>query len=247
MKPVIWKERFTVNSHDTDFCGNVRPSVMLRYLQEACNLEHRSCGPTLDELREHNQIFLLSKTGMRLYFPLRAFDPVEAEVWFAGLHGFSFLRSGRILSNGTVIAEMHSVWAMLDISDPDHRRFIRKGFCEFGFGSGEPLSLGFPARLRIPQELPLTDAGSRRIVYADCDVNRHMNNTNYPDMFVGCLPEYPGRVTEFEIAYLSEAPMGESVRLLWGKAPDGSVYFRSLRQDGTVNAEARMRFEEAPQ
>lgn len=245
MKPVIWKERFTVNSHDTDYCGNVRPSVMLRYLQEACCLEHRGCGPTLDELREHHQIFLLSKTGMKLYFPLHAFDSVEAEVWFAGIHGFSFLRCGRLLSGGRVVAEMHSIWAMLDISDPNNRRFIREGFCEFGFGSDKPLNLGFPARLRIPKELSLTDAGTRRIVYGDCDVNRHMNNTNYPDMFVGCLPDNPGRATEFEIAYLAEAPLGDSLRLLWGKAPDGNVFFRSLRSDGTVNAEARMRFEEA--
>ncbi len=243
MKPVIWREPFTVNSHDTDFCGNVRPSCMLRYLQEACNLEHRACGPTLDELRAHNQIFLLSKIGMRLYMPLHAFDVITAEVWFAGLHGFSFLRCGRILlEDGRTAAEMQSVWAMMDISEPSHRRFIREGFREFGFGQDEPLNLGFPARLRIPQELALHDAGQRRVMYADCDLNRHMNNTNYPDMFFGCLPDYPGRVTEFEISYLAEAPLGDTLQLFWGKEGE-DTYFRSIRPDKTVNAEARMRFE----
>jgi acyl-CoA thioesterase FadM len=241
-KPVYWNEEHRIDAHDVDYLGLLRPSVMLRFIQDAAGHAHHALGLSLETLRAQNKAYILSKVSMKLYNAPTAYEHVRAQTWITQVKGFSFNRYGQIFKGETVIGEMSSVWALTDISDPQNRRLIRGDSVELPFGTGEPLDLGFPPRLRIPQELELVTLGHHRVSYADSDQNRHMNNTVYPDLFRGFADVPDGvRVSEFEISYLSEAPMGQELSVLGGKDGD-TYYFRSFRPDGKINAECRMVF-----
>ena len=241
-KPVLWESAFTVGSHDTDYMNGVRPSALLRYLQETSNLEHRFCGPDLYRLRDENKIaFILSKVSMKISGAPAPFEELRVQSWYAGSRGFSFLRCGRVFHGDELICEMHSVWALTDITDPTDRKLLRADTLELGFGAGEPLSLGFPPRMRFPADPEGIRVGQKKVLYADCDLNRHMNNTHYPDLFLGFAGDLDGkRAEEIEISYLSEAPLGEELTV-FRTEKDGDLFFRSVRASGAVNAEARIR------
>jgi acyl-CoA thioesterase FadM len=243
-KPIEWIEEHRVDAHDVDYQGLVRPSVMLRYIQDAAGHAHHCLGPTLEDLREKKMAYILSKVSMKLYALPRVYDRIRAVTWITPIKGFSFNRYGRIWRGDELLAEMSSVWALTDISDPGARKLLRGDSVKLNFGTGEPLSLGFPARFRIPNEIVLTEAGVRPVLYADCDENRHMNNTVYPDMFCGYAEIEDGmRVSEFEVTYQTEAPMGDCLTICRGVDENReNHYFRSFRLDGKINAEARMVF-----
>lgn len=241
-KPIFWEEEHRVDAHDVDYEGSIRPSVLLRYIQDAAGHAHHCLGLPLKKLREENKAYILSKVAMRICALPRAYERLRAVTWITPVKGFSFVRYGRILRGEEIIAEMSSVWALTDITDPTNRKLLRGDAVELPFGTGEPLDLGFGARMKIPSALEMKQLGAYTVRYADCDENRHMNNTVYPDLFRGfAVPRKGMHVSEFEIAYRSEAPMGASLTVMGGEQGD-EWYFRSLREDGEINAEVRMKF-----
>ena len=114
----------------------------------------------------------------------------------------------------------------------------------FRYGTDEMLDLDMPTRFRIPSHVNPVLVGDRLTEYADVDMNRHMNNTHYPDILCGYIPEISGnRVISMTLNFVNEAPLGERIKIYSGKS-DGSYYFRTKRPDGKVNVEAEFILEE---
>ena len=232
-----FKVHFTVNSHDTDRCGNLRPSVALRYFHEAANLQFEASHPTLDELRyEEHKAFLLSRASLTMLRPLRAFEEIDAVTWSGGGKAASFYRCGEIFAGGEVVAKLVSVWALMDLQAG---RLCRVKDTSLGIADLEEYPLEIPASFRIPEEAHLAEVGERTVRNSDIDINMHMNNTNYPDMFCDYIPGIENKkVLSFAITYHKEAKLGEKLTVYHGVL-DGVEYLRTVRSDGCVNAEAR--------
>lgn len=235
-----WSEHYRVNTHDCDFSGFVRASLIQRYMQETANTQMKNEGPSNEELRARDMAFLLSRINVSVYSPLFAGDEIDVTSWGCESRGVSFLRCYQIRRDGDIVAEASSIWGLIGISD---HRIIRVGEVEMGFGIDEPLELD-ARRVRIPRGLNLSLVGERPVVYSDLDMNRHMNNTNYPDMFCDFISDMSGkRVISMSISYAHEAPLGEILKVYTGYS-DGVYYFRTIRSsDGLVNAEANIMLE----
>ena len=52
------------------------------------------------------------------------------------------------------------------------------------------------------------------------------------------------RVIKMEINYLSEAPLGEAIKVYMGTAGENVYYFRTIRSSGKTNVEAEIVLEE---
>lgn len=229
-------ERFRVSAHDTDFNEVARPSSVLRYMQEEANMQLHTFGPSNEELRERfNCTYILSRVGVAIYLPLRAYDEIDAESWACESHLTSFNRCGRIMLGDRVAVEMTSVWALCDLTD---RHLLKVSDTYTNYGTDEPISPpSLPARLRIPRELELLPVGERVIRRSDVDYNRHMNNTFYPDMLMDYAEIGESFISSFSINFAGEAALGERITVL--SARDGDrLYFRTVKENGKTGAEA---------
>lgn len=227
----------TVNTHDTDMHGAVRPSVILRYMQEAANLQMNHTHPSSDELRfEMGKAFILSKVTVNIYSDLRAEDQIEVSTWANESEGVSFRRSAQIRKNGVIIAEMISVWALLNI---ETRRLCRVRDIQLGFDTEpEYPEIDEPERLRMPADLTPKLMGTRTVYYSDIDCNAHMNNTNYPDMLLNFLPDIKDKkVYSFAIHFMNEARLDTSFKVYVANEPE-KTYFKTVLPDGKVGVEA---------
>ena len=231
-----WTETFRINSHDEDPDGVIRASAVMRYLQEAANLQLQTLGPSGADLRRQGQAFLLSRVAAELYAPLHGYETVTSETWSAGSRGFSFFRCHALYRDGVLVARAKTTWALIDIAT---RKLLRASAYHPNFDDNPPFEEPFEEHFTVPHTEELTDLGTHTVVYPECDVNRHINNTNYPDLFADKLAMDGKRVTSFAVNYYNEAPLHETLRI-YGTAHSDVHLLRSLRSDGKINAEARL-------
>ncbi len=235
-----WTENYVVNIHDADMNGIVSASGILRYMEDASNKQMLAQKPSYEELLEQGYAFILSRLGLSVYAPIHAYESITVETWAVASRGVTYNRCYRILRDGEIVAEATSVWALVGVED---RKLHRVGEVTLHYWEDEPLELDLPVRFRIPPEVPLTLRGERTVLYPDVDQNRHMNNTRYPDLFCSFFPEIQNsRVITSVLSFVSEAPLGETLKIYCGEY-DGMYYVRSVRSDGSVNAEAEFMLE----
>ena len=232
-----WTVKYTINNHDTDFNNIVSASGIMRYMQDAANFQMEGQKPSYDELFNSGRAFVLSRFRMSLYSLLHSHDKIEASTWAVESKGVSFDRCFSITKNGLTVAEATSVWALVDRNTG---RLVRVSDFENNYSTDEPVELDLPARFRLPSDLNFALVGERTVEYRDVDINRHINNTRYPDILCGYIPHMEGkRVINLEINYLSEAPIGETLKVYMAKS-DGSYYFKTIRENGKTNIEAEI-------
>ncbi len=233
-----WSGEYTVNANDVDFNNIVSVSNILRYMQDAANRTMEEDGPSYDELIERGYSFVLSRIRISLYSPIRAHEKLTVQSWACESRGLQFNRCYRILRGGIIVAEAVSVWALVGIVD---KKLHRVNELELNYREDEMLELDLPARFKLPEEVDLRLMGERAVEYADVDMNGHMNNTHYPDILCSHLIESMKnqRVISMGISFLSEAPLGESIKIYSGMT-DGVHYLRTVKEDGSINVEAEI-------
>ncbi len=235
---------FIINSHDEDGYGNVRPSCVLRYMQECANLQLNHTHPTSEELKEKHQAFVISKMDVKMYERLHKFDRITVTSWLKECHGVTYNRLYRIHRGQTLVAEGNSIWAMIDILDG---RILRVSeWDNTAHLDSDTVDIQTPRHFRMPKDLEFEYVGDKSVRFADIDSNCHMNNTNYPDMYCGFIPEITyrkgkeepdGEIGEFLINYHKEAPQGDTLKI-YRAYRDGAYYFRTVRDDGEINTDA---------
>jgi len=237
-----WTERYKLLATDTDLNNTVTPSAILRYMQDTANRQMEGHPPTYDELIGRGLSFVLSRIRLSVYSALRSHDEIVSETWVTESRGVTFNRCHRILRDGVIAAEAAGTWALIGIDD---HRLHRVSEFDFGYEADGELELDVPARLRIPEGVTMTLAGERTVEYADADVNGHMNNTRYPDLMCGWASDMRGRrAVSMGINFVHEAPVGCALKVYRGVA-DETYYVRTVRDDGQINAEAEIVFEDA--
>ena len=236
---MIWTETYRVEAHDVDMTGAFRVAAMMRYMQETAYRHMQGTGPTETELRAAGRAFLLSRIAVRIYETIGHGDEFTLETYAEESRGVSFGRVFTIRSVGRLIAEARSVWVLFDFSA---RRIMRVGEIEHLYGEEPPHEMEVPRRLLLPEGVELSSYREHLVDYPDIDVNGHMNNTVYADILCGCVPEIrsgDARVSYLYINYSNECKLDENIKIERCGQP-GEWFFRTHRDDGRLNVEARV-------
>ena len=235
-----WSGKYRILSTDTDRNNIVSPTNMLRYMQDSAFSEMKDDGESYDSLIARGLAFVIGRIRVSFYSPLHSHDEIECQTWTCESKGVQFNRCYRVLRDGMIVAEAVSVWALVGAEDRKLHRVseLSSEYCE-----DDMLELDMPTRFRIPDDISLSLVGEKTVSYSDTDLNGHMNNTKYADMLCGfaCNMDRK-RLISMGISYISEAPMGETLKVYVGSS-DGSFYIRTVRPGGQTNVEAELIFE----
>ncbi len=235
---MIFTEDRTVEALDTNSNDIIRPSALLRFMQEAANHNMRKCRPTYEELFAQGLAFILSRMSVKCYDTIHAYDELTVQTWPVYGKGVTFPRSYRILRGDVVVAEGDSTWALVDTKNARLLKCDEIDMSNYTFDE----AINLPLRFRIPKDAPMNKAGEHVVSYYETDCNRHMNNTNYTDVICNFIPEIDKKeVCEFIISFASEAPYKEKLTINMCEIPDedGVYYFRTTK-NGVTNIEARV-------
>lgn len=229
---------FDVNSHDEDMFGNLRPGAVIRYMQEAANLQLFETGFSYDEMYRQGRVFILSRLNVSIYADLHPHDKLRAQTWLSDCHGVVFNRFYKLYRGDDLAAEGASVWGLIGVED---KKIHRTTDIDWQIHADtDTVGIDMPKRLSH-KDVPFTLCGERTVYYSDCDLNGHMNNTVYADMLFSFSPEIRAgkncRAVSMNISYVNEAVCGEELKVYTADV-DGVRCFRTVRQDGQINAEA---------
>lgn len=238
--------KIKTNWHDTDANRCVRPSKIVEYMQETANLQCEDSGLPLDRLRdEHGLAFILGAISLNILKPLHAYEEIEVRTWCKEAKSYIFNRYFEIVRDGEKVAEASSTWVLIDLDKKTMVRADHYDVFDGKFYYDEPLAPeALLKKARVPRELPMQEAGKRRIAYSDIDYNMHMNNTRYPDMLCDYIKELastesPMRIARLSLSYIKESPLGAILTVLRSEIDEsGRVYIRTTNEQGETCLEA---------
>ena len=235
-----WSDTFYIPFVDTDASGILSPASALRLMEESGNNQIKSSHPNWDELAAKNQAFLLSCLRMHYYKPILAYDNIQVNTWACPSKGVFFNRCYQITRNGEPLAEVNTIWALVDLTD---RHIYKVNEIELDYLMDDQLVLDKPTQTRIPNTVSLEKIGDHTVRYSETDYIHHMNNTRYLDLLCDCVPGIDSSfVKSIGIKYRAEAPLGEKLKIYRGQVGN-TYYFRTIREDGQVNVEAEIEIE----
>ena len=231
-----------VSIHEIDINGNLYPSRLLTLMQEAAYGQFDEAGNNIKTMRTEKNLGLwVTRIAMSVYDKISEGDTICARSTPTNdSRGLMFNRCYQLVRGDEIVAEAISVWTLLDTKE---MKPIKFSDTDFGMPFVDPIDISAPTRFPFPRDMEMCEKGRHKVRYSDIDYNMHLTNTRYPNLICDMLPSLEGkRVSEFSISFVNQAETGEELTFLVGEW-EGAYYVRSLRSDGKVNIEARVKLE----
>lgn len=224
------QEEIIVRSYDCDKEQRMRPSAILRYLQEIAGSHCALLGMDYDTLASHDGVFLIVRQSMNFYRTPKKDETLILSTWHRETKGVQSFRETQITTQtGEVLVDSTGVWILARVSD--HRILRPSEFSAFSIPHRpEPILPTRPEKLRAPAEME--EIGHRPIRYTDIDYNRHVNNCVYADILCDFLPGgMEGReFATLDISYIAEAKEGDTLTVF--AAEEDALWMRGEHARG---------------
>ena len=216
-----YTETFTVLNADADFRGLLKPSALLRYVEQVSADHARAYGMTDQFFREHGVAFMVGKQALQLSrIPLRAEKLTLTTRAERSKRGSIKRITTAWDAAGEQVAVVDCRWIVASLAEG---RILREpGWTVEGFWN-EEVEGELPLHLHKCRD-GLIDAGEWTVHYSQCDLNGHLNNAFYLDLVCDALPldvVRKGPVTFASINYHREIPLGETVEMFYAPSADG--------------------------
>lgn len=223
-----YTQQVKLTTYDMDANNTLRPSALLRYCQEACELHLACYGLTHEKMQGDGIVFVFTRAGGVVNRWPRQNDPITITTRARGVVGVQFYRSFDFYCGEEHLAEI--LQASVVVSTQEHKLLRPKAFLDYGVGAGENTGQKLD-RMNLPKDMPVV--AEREVRYSDLDYNGHVNNSVYSDIFCDYVPgSMHGRaLREFQIHYVMESREGEVLQIQ-REEQDGLLLMRGVNPRG---------------
>ena len=243
----IFEHQYPVGHLEIDLHSKCRPSSVMMFMQHAATIHSQILNISRDQLIASRGCFwILSRAKFELYDPLLLDDVVDLRTWCREAKGVTWNREFEFIRDGKVIGGASTLWVIAEL---ETKKLVR-------VSSFDNLAeLTYPAKqsgvtlARLAPEQELHAIGTRRVVYSDCDINQHLNNTRYADILCDMLDmhlEAKRYVSAMQINFVDEAKPGDMLSVFATAERDGeksSRYVCGKFADGRMCFEAEIAFD----
>ena len=200
--------------------GNCRLSNLLKIIQEIGARDIAAKGFGKDKIFDQGMRWVISRIATKVN-RLPAYDEDIEIVTFPEPPKWFFLpRFTSVLDmKGNVLLECETIWAVIDfktrkpvLPNAINLDIEYKDECE--------KTLGVDSKI-VPLET--TNTLNRKILFTDCDINQHMNNTVYVEWACDLLGgDYlkSKKLVDWRMAYHTEAKEGETLTMSYALKDD---------------------------
>ena len=222
-----------------DFAGRLFMSHLGNHLINAADFHSNDRGFGMLYLNSIGKTWVLSRLAVEMTEMPSAYERFSVETWVESAMRFFTNRNFRISSPDSekIYGYGRSVWAMIDVAtrQPVDLFSVNDGVLKDYVETEKECPIAKPSRVRISDEAKLV----RTLVaqYSDIDMNGHVNSLKYIEHILNLrnsdwYAAHPLR--RFDIAYVSEAHLGDELCLFVETVAEGREYaVRVTRRSAT--------------
>lgn len=204
------QESHFVRYSDGDRYGRLKLRSLFDYAQDAAGKHAELLGVGFEELRQRNQVWVLSRIGLKMQRYPEICEPFALTTYPMGFERFFARREFRFVDgNGKPLGQASSYWLLLELDsmrilDP-HKELTDK------MPDNSDMSLAFESLGKIRPETPELHL-CQIIQEAQIDMNGHLNNAEYAALIHNFLGagKYPSYL---QINYQNGVPVNSQVEL----------------------------------
>ena len=176
------ERKFTINSFDVYPSGEVKPSAVMKYMQQAAREDCDGEGCTYVFMREKNIVFVLIKLGLEFYRPIKIGEVLTVKTFNNSIDGVTFDREYEFFVENEKVAYASTFWVLVRFDD---RTIVRPKQFEFAFYSHRLECDHVEVPRRFDTE-SLDKIGQRKVRVSDLVLAYPLNGERF------CLPHEKG-------------------------------------------------------
>ena len=235
MEPNHYIETVTVLNADADFRSLLKPSALLRYVEQVSADHARAFGMDDAFFREQGVAFLVGKQALQFTRVPRRTETLTLTTRAEESRRGSIKRiTTETDASGAQVAMVDCRWIVVSLAEG---RILRQpGWTVEDFWN-ENVEGELPLQLHKCRD-GLIRAGEWTAHYSQCDLNGHINNAFYLDIACDALPLdvlKQGPVKFASVNYHREVPLGGKLEVLY--APSAEGWYLIGRHDGQTSFE----------
>lgn len=246
MKPYVFTKKFAIKYCDVDFKDELKPSVLLSYLEEVACLSADELGFGYDYVKPKGYAFIISNTCFVLNRPIVLGEEITIETWPTPPSHVIFGREYRIrAADGEVLMNASSRWCLMDLSAS--RIVSSKAIDNQDYATYNTEKALSDVRWKIPA-FAIEEGELRfslRIANSEYDHNMHVNNTRYADYCLNCftVEELSSRTLQrFTISYLKQCKEGDTLRFYLKNCGDNEYLAHGFNERGELVVQSQIVF-----
>ena len=205
---------------DCDFRRLLKPSAMMRYVEQVSTDHARAHNMDYQFFQDHHSAFLVAKQAVKITRMPRRAEPLTLHTACEAFKKGSMKRITTICdAEDKELVLVDCRWMLVDTRTERIQRapdWTLPGF------QNESLPEELPQLVHKSKEL--IDAGEWTARYSLCDSNGHINNSIYLDVASDVLPleVWQGSALQFfSIKYHREVPMGKKMQVFYAPVEQG--------------------------
>ena len=243
---MYYSAEYKIGNVDVDINNNIKPTDLIKCIQETANRQMYDRKPSYYDLFAENKSFIITRFSLEIYDQVHQLDDMTVRTWTAGERGATFFRGYQVMLGDRVMARASADWAVVDVQDGHIYRTSEVDLSNYEAGEKPELSL--KNRFMIPKDTELKDLGTHHVEYSECDMNMHMNNTQYANMLWNRIDGIIGKeLTSFNIKFRTEAKFDSDIKIYGARLSDKElsgdsraeeVYVFHTETEGKTNVEA---------
>ena len=235
MEPNHYIETVTVLNADADFRSLLKPSALLRYVEQVSADHARAFGMDDAFFREQGVAFLVGKQALQFTRVPRRTETLTLTTRAEESRRGSIKRITTVTdASGAQVAMVDCRWIVVSLAEG---RILRQpGWTVKDFWN-ENVEGELPLQLHKCRD-GLICAGEWTAHYSQCDLNGHINNAFYLDIACDALPLdvlKQGPVKFASVNYHREVPLGGKLEVFY--APSAEGWYLIGRHDGQTSFE----------
>lgn len=217
-----FEQTMVVTQNECDLNERMRLAALLRRVQQISTDHCTNLGITAEDYQRTHSGFLLAKMSVEVYEDIKVSDEIRLLTHPGIAQKAIYPRYTEIFhKDGRLAAAVDARWILVDT---ESKRILRKAPEDL------PITFGNDTvtmhDITIPKVKDAEKQGEVKVTYSRCDINRHLNNTEYADIICDYLPLElicEKRAKKLNISYHNEALLGDVVSI-FTKEMDGGWY-----------------------
>jgi len=216
---------FKVRSYEADYTNRLKISSAFNFMQIAAGLNANELKFGYDQLTPQGLFWVLSRVVLEWNGNVPFDEDIVIETWPSGVEKLFATRDFNLLdATGNIIGKAKTAWLVMDVKAA-RPVFLDKVSFPLPDFDIPPAIEKMPGKITEPAKKE--SLGSRSAVYADIDVNQHVNNAKYIEYVYDALPEnirlHTGSI-RLQINYLKELKINDTFEIFYSAPAAGSNF-----------------------